>query len=546
MTILTNKIWNPRSSHLILTSSGGTVVVSGNFNVLGNITQNGSALGAVTGSGDFFVTNALSVSGTIKNGVGHLILSSSAGSIVAVSGVMNFMSSSVWKNSAGSTTVKAYLHNNAVLAFKTEANGDATIAAKRYEDTGQVVTMAADEIGGRASTQVYWNSLTNAYSTGLREVVLLNGRYYAASKGRIAQSGTLMLSSSAPGESSGLTAFHSHLILSSSEGSTVVVSGNFNVLGTITENGSPIGGGGAASILSSSGNSIIASSGSIDFSEVNKDYHIRAVASHLVLSSSAGSRLVMSGSVHAKGGSGHGYIIDPNGDSRIDTGFDNQFLVYLGGTLYVQQSTTQYVVPTAVTSYEYRLNNAQLSVGASTNKQYSIRNDSGHLILSAAFGTPVNHVAVSGNLKVTLAVTSSDNVLVLGSSVFLGGNSSSEVVLRRSSNGLQVLKSDLSDYSFVQTGKFMLGGLSVVTSDVSNVVKFKNSSETVDMSMFPLLGKLSATNTHLILSSSAGSVVSISGTLKFGTHSAVGAETVSGYITILDDTGTSRKIAVVS
>lgn len=36
------------------------------------------------------------------------------------------------------------------------------------------------------------------------------------------------------------------------------------------------------------------------------------------------------------------------------------------------------------------------------------------------------------------------------------------------------------------------------------------------------------------------------GIVKFGTHAAIGAETVTGYITIKDSGGTSRKIAVVS
>lgn len=36
------------------------------------------------------------------------------------------------------------------------------------------------------------------------------------------------------------------------------------------------------------------------------------------------------------------------------------------------------------------------------------------------------------------------------------------------------------------------------------------------------------------------------GVVQFGTHAAIGAETVTGYITIKDSGGTSRKIAVVS
>lgn len=37
-----------------------------------------------------------------------------------------------------------------------------------------------------------------------------------------------------------------------------------------------------------------------------------------------------------------------------------------------------------------------------------------------------------------------------------------------------------------------------------------------------------------------------SDTLSFGTHSAIGAETVTGFITITDAAGNSRKLAVVS
>lgn len=37
-----------------------------------------------------------------------------------------------------------------------------------------------------------------------------------------------------------------------------------------------------------------------------------------------------------------------------------------------------------------------------------------------------------------------------------------------------------------------------------------------------------------------------SGVLKFGTRTAIGAETVTGYITIKDSGGTTRKLAVVS
>lgn len=37
-----------------------------------------------------------------------------------------------------------------------------------------------------------------------------------------------------------------------------------------------------------------------------------------------------------------------------------------------------------------------------------------------------------------------------------------------------------------------------------------------------------------------------SGEIKFGTHSAIGAESLTGYITIKDSSGVTRKLAVVS
>lgn len=43
-----------------------------------------------------------------------------------------------------------------------------------------------------------------------------------------------------------------------------------------------------------------------------------------------------------------------------------------------------------------------------------------------------------------------------------------------------------------------------------------------------------------------GTTINLAGAVKFGTHSAIGAETVTGYITITDSGGTSRKLAVVS
>jgi hypothetical protein len=57
--------------------------------------------------------------------------------------------------------------------------------------------------------------------------------------------------------------------------------------------------------------------------------------------------------------------------------------------------------------------------------------------------------------------------------------------------------------------------------------------------------EIMAKTSHLILSSAQGTIA-ISGALKFGDHSAVAAETITGYVTIVDNTGTTRKLAVIS
>lgn len=52
------------------------------------------------------------------------------------------------------------------------------------------------------------------------------------------------------------------------------------------------------------------------------------------------------------------------------------------------------------------------------------------------------------------------------------------------------------------------------------------------------------TGGHLIAKGGTGSVAN--GLFGFGTHSAIGAETVTGYINIVDEGGTVRKVAIVS
>lgn len=76
-----------------------------------------------------------------------------------------------------------------------------------------------------------------------------------------------------------------------------------------------------------------------------------------------------------------------------------------------------------------------------------------------------------------------------------------------------------------------------------------------DASNYTRMAFKTATGVHTIETESAGTgeanidlalVPKGTGAVRFGTHAAIGAETVTGYITIKDAGGTSRKVAVVS
>lgn len=113
----------------------------------------------------------------------------------------------------------------------------------------------------------------------------------------------------------------------------------------------------------------------------------------------------------------------------------------------------------------------------------------------------------------------------------------------------------------------------VLTTDGSNIIEFAPGSNAIehrnganaqtynqyfsytDASNYTRMAFKTATGVHTIETESAGTgeanidlalTPKGTGRVRFGTHSAIAAETVTGYITIKDAGGTSRKIAVVS
>lgn len=81
--------------------------------------------------------------------------------------------------------------------------------------------------------------------------------------------------------------------------------------------------------------------------------------------------------------------------------------------------------------------------------------------------------------------------------------------------------------------------------DAANAVSFGFRSKTT-LSTAGACLLAAYNNTTLKFSVDKDGNVAAAGTLKFGTHSAIGAETVTGYVTITDAAGNSRKLAVVS
>src|SRR3990167_9676465 len=136
-----------------------------------------------------------------------------------------------------------------------------------------------------------------------------------------------------------------------------VVSGNLAVGGTVTDLNSNL-------ILSSSVGSVVSASGSLDFPNTDKPYHIRAVNSDLVLSSSNGITYI-SGSATVK-----------------------QNLL-LGGNI---------TNAALITANQYACNTAT---------GVSLRNSAGHLILSSSAGSNIH---ISGALTVLSSIVSAGNI----------------------------------------------------------------------------------------------------------------------------------------
>lgn len=202
----------------------------------------------VTGSDNFFVTNVLKVSGTIINTTGDLLLSSSSTSQITISGNLNIL---------------GYIQQSNLSSF-----------------TASMIQASASF----ANVSSSYNSLSSSYTQ-------TSASYGAASSSF----------ASAINNISGTIKFigDTRYILTGTAGTQIVTSplifsGSILTSGSISAYAGPL-------ILSSSNGSVVVISSSMDFPNGDKNYHLRSVNTDLILSSSKTSQITVSGSLSITG-----------------------------------------------------------------------------------------------------------------------------------------------------------------------------------------------------------------------------------------------------
>ena len=341
--------------------------------------------------------------------------------------------------------------------------------------------------------------------------------------------GPLILSSSGGGSfvyaSGNLTVAEALLV----KGDTVL-SGNVVVGGQLYDLNSNL-------ILSSSVGSVIAASGSLDFPNSDKTYHIRSVNDKLILSSSAGSAVYISGNLQASGshtltgtlnlfdgldarGLGSYHLRSVNDKLILSSSAGSA--VYISGNLQASGSHTftgsvgllDAVDSYGVASYHIRAVNSHLILSSSagsvvvlsssqdfsnTDKSYHIRSVNGKLILSSSAGSAVY---ISGNFQASGSHTFTGSL-----NLFDGIDEQSLGAYHlRSVNDKLILSSSAGSAIYI-SGNFQASGSHTLTGSLN---LFDGIDERSVGSYH-----LRAVNSHLILSSSAGSIVAFSASQDF-------------------------------
>ncbi|MDP3763675.1 MAG: hypothetical protein Q8Q92_03440 [bacterium] len=409
---------------------------SGNEIFLGS--EISSSAGYVTGSTNFFVTNALVVSGSIVNGVGHLVLSSSAGSFVVVSGSLKASGSShtitgslnlfdgIDERSVGpyhlrSVSDKLILSSSAGSAVYISGNFQ---ASGSHTFTGSVNLF--DTLDARGAGQYHFRSVSNhlILSSSAGSFVVVSGNLSIPSAagaftGSVKlDTGTGVLTSLiASGTFSG--SLSGSVDIFGGKLSDINASGTFSgsLSGSLNVNGGIINNSLGHLILSSSVGSVVAVSGALDLNQTNQAYHLRSVNNSLILSSSFNSAVYISGNLQASG-SGHAITgslglfdgIDERSVGSYHLRSVNSFLilsssagsyVYISGSLFA--SGSKHTITGSV-SISDNLSASAINFPVDAVSTLShIRASNSHLILSSSAGSIIAHSGALGSQRLTTA-----------------------------------------------------------------------------------------------------------------------------------------------
>lgn len=214
------------------------------------------------------------------------------------------------------------------------------------------------------------------------------------------------------------------------------------------------------------------------------------------------------------GGTMTGALVNSTNGAASTSSFRLTGTVFTGGT----STTTKplaLVEPTGTTSTGWSTSGTMLGINAASAF-------TGKLIDAQLNGSSKFNVSYEGVLTVATGggLTTQSGSLVLGPTQFSGG---AYITLTSINVGFGNART-----SFMDSNVYLSGGYQA---------QFANArADAADV------GLVWGSAGHLKVSNGSTGV----GTLQFGVHSALGAETVTGYITVKDGAGNTRKLAVIS
>ena len=452
--------------NITINSGSGFIMITGS--------AGGGGSTDTTGSDNFFIKNILQVSGSIVNPVGHLILSSSVGSITTVSGNLNVLGNV----SSANLDARYVLTSSNYVRLLNEFTGAITLVAGNnisISSGSGIITIAAVAASGTIFADdryVLTSSLTSSViDVGDRRYTLTSSfnLFSGAINAFTASQNTLNAGLN------GFTASFSASVNSVSDGRYVSnlngYSGSMLILAgpNITINS-----GSGFVMLTASSTNVTGSDNFFVKSILQVSGNIVNPVGHLILSSTAGSTITVSGNLNIIGA-----VTSADLNSRyLSHSAVSSSIINVGDARYLLTSQFNPFGNSinAFTASQITINNLLNSFSASING------------FTASFSSSVN--SISDGRYVSNVNGYSGSLQILGGP-WITVTSGSGFIMISGTNPI--------------TGS---GGATDVTGSDNFVIK-----NTLQIS-----GTIVNPIGHLILSSTNGSTVTVSGTLKVNSH----------------------------